>query len=91
LEIKCPYSARDSNDAIEAVNSKLVSVNYTELILKKQNRCIVLTFVTFYCVNIIIFILIKFLVTILQSCWAKNKIEKKSCLFLSNNGTVTRD
>jgi len=26
LEIKCPYSARDTNDAIEAVNSKLVSV-----------------------------------------------------------------
>lgn len=26
LEIKCPYSARDSNDVIESVNSKLVCV-----------------------------------------------------------------
>ncbi|KAL4107804.1 hypothetical protein QTP88_018094 [Uroleucon formosanum] len=33
LEIKCPYSARDSNDAIEAVNSKLVSVKLCLIII----------------------------------------------------------
>uniref|UniRef100_A0A2S2N9F1 YqaJ viral recombinase domain-containing protein n=1 Tax=Schizaphis graminum TaxID=13262 RepID=A0A2S2N9F1_SCHGA len=40
LEIKCPYSARDSNDAIEAVNSKLLQyckVEGQEIKLKKEH------------------------------------------------------
>ena len=27
LEIKCPYSAKDSENAVDAVNSKLVNYN----------------------------------------------------------------
>ncbi|XP_060859260.1 uncharacterized protein LOC132936537 [Metopolophium dirhodum] len=40
LEIKCPYSARDSNDAIEAVNSKLLQyckVEGQKIKLKKDH------------------------------------------------------